>query len=76
MAKFIDKAEYRKVLRDMFEAVELVDRLDITIDEILDSFEELWMEDDDLYDEVYGLPDDDEYEEVDYDDDWIDERDE
>ena len=68
---YIDKQEYRKILRDMFEAVELVDRLDITIDEVLDAFEEAWMEDDDLYDEVYGINDDD-YEYLEWDDDEFD----
>lgn len=65
--KYIDKQEYRKIIRDMFEAVDLVDRLDITIDEVLDAFEEVWMEDDDLYDEVYGDLDDYEYLEIDED---------
>jgi DNA-binding ferritin-like protein (Dps family) len=64
---YIDKQEYRKILRDMFEAVELVDRLDITIDEVLDAFEEAWMEDEELYDEVYGDMDDYEYLEIDED---------
>lgn len=70
---YIDKQEYRKILRDMFEAAELVDRLDITIDEVLDAFEEIWMEDDDLYDEVYGL-DDDDYDYLEIDDDEFDDE--
>ena len=52
--KVIDKEAYRNLIKDRYEPSEFVEMVGITIDEILDAFEDKWLMDEDLYDDTFG----------------------